>query len=226
VWGAVTSGYLDENYVYHGYLRSPYGTFTDFDAPGAGKGLAQGTIPISLNDLGLITGFYLDTSNVYHGFLRRPDGTLTDFDAPGADTSDAFYGTQPASLNNFGTITGSYLDASGVWHGFLLSPDGKFTKLDAPGADLTPGDFNGTFPSNINPDGAIVGTYIDVNNVYHGFVAIPCKQGCFEHNNETAATSTSASTNTRQVNPASGVLNNPRLRMLPWYRGVGAQPSK
>jgi hypothetical protein len=176
VWGAVTSGYLDQNNVYHGYLRSPAGGFTDFDAPGAGKGLAQGTIPISLNDLGVITGFYLDSNNVFHGFLGSP-GRLTHFDAPGADTIDAYYGTQPASLNDLGVVTGSYLDAAGVWHGFLLSPGGTFTKFDAPGADLTAGDFNGTFPSQINVFGVIAGSYYDANSLAHGFLQSPCSFG-------------------------------------------------
>ena len=70
--GVITSGYLDENYIYHGYLRSPGGTFIDFDAPGAGKGYTQGIFPIGLNDSGVITGFYLDSNNVYHGLLRQP----------------------------------------------------------------------------------------------------------------------------------------------------------
>jgi hypothetical protein len=176
VWGAVTSGYLDENNVYHGYLRSPFGVFTDFDAPGAGKGSAQGTIPISMNDLGVITGFYLDSKNVYHGFLGSP-GRFIDLNAPGADTTDAFYGTQPASLNDLGAITGSYLDANGVWHGFLLSPKGTYTKFDAPGADMTAGDLNGTFPAQINLLGVIAGTYIDANFVAHGFLLTPCGFG-------------------------------------------------
>ena len=177
LWGAVTSAYLDENNVYHGYLRTPEGNFTDFDAPDAGKGLAQGTVPISLNDLGVITGFYLDSNNVYHAFLGEPDA-LTDFDAPDADTTDAYYGTQPASVNDFGAITGYYLDASSVWHGFLRGPDGRFMKLDAPGADLTPGNFNGTFPSQINLFGVIAGFYIDAKSVAHGFLRIPCTTDC------------------------------------------------
>lgn len=225
VWGAVTSGYLDQNNVYHGYLRSPDGTFTDFDAPGAGTGVAQGTIPISLNDWGVIAGFYLDSNNVYHGFLGRP-GAFTVFDAPGADTTDAFFGTQPASLNDLGVITGSYLDTSGVWHGFLLSPDGKFTTIDAPGADLTPGDFNGTFPSSINLLGVITGTYIDVNNVYHGFVAVPCEHGCSA---PTITTGVSPATATNQVSQASPAIHGflkPKLRSIRCYRNLAAQQAQ
>jgi hypothetical protein len=56
----------------------------------------------------------------------------------------------------------------------LLSPAGKFTHFDAPGADLTPEDFNGTFPSQINLFGVIAGTYIDANFVAHGFLQSPC----------------------------------------------------
>jgi hypothetical protein len=228
-WGAVTSGYLDKNNVYHGYLRSPNGTFVDFDAPGAGQGLAQGTIPIGLNDLGLITGFYLDGNNIYHGFLGRP-GAFTNFDAPGADTTDAFYGTQPSSLNDFGTITGSYLDANSVWHGFLLGPDGKFTTIDAPEADLTPGNFNGTFASSINLFGAITGTYYDVNSVAHGFVAVPCKQECSESDKAaTARTGVSPATATNQVSQAKPVSRgflNPKRGLIRWYHNLAAQQAK
>ena len=33
--GAITGYYLDANNVYHGFVRSPEGKFTTFDAPGA-----------------------------------------------------------------------------------------------------------------------------------------------------------------------------------------------
>jgi hypothetical protein len=68
--GEVTGVYADANYVYHGFLRSPWGKITTFDAPGA----ANGTFPVNINDRGAIAGFYLDASNVYHAFLRLPDG--------------------------------------------------------------------------------------------------------------------------------------------------------
>jgi len=137
----------------------------------------------------------------------------------------AYQGTISADINPEGEITGTYVDSNYVFHGFLRSPQGVFTKFDVPGADQTPGDFNGTFPSTIDQFGAITGTYIDVNDVYHGFVAVPCEQGCFESNNETAAASTSASTNAK-VSPAPRGVGNPRLRLLSWYRSLQAQPSK
>jgi hypothetical protein len=42
--------------------------------------------------------------------------------------------------------------------------------FDAPGADTTTGSFNGTFASGMNIRGAVTGSYIDANNVYHGFL--------------------------------------------------------
>ncbi|MGO8967758.1 MAG: hypothetical protein ACLQGN_30250 [Mycobacterium sp.] len=73
-WGAITSSYLDANIVYHGFLRSPEGTFIAFDAPGADTtpGDGNGTFPYSINDQGAITGYYIDAKNVNHGFLLLP----------------------------------------------------------------------------------------------------------------------------------------------------------
>jgi hypothetical protein len=159
--------------VSHGYVRAPDGTITTFDAPGAGTGAGQGTMPAGIDPARTIEGVYADASNVFHGFVRTKSGTITTFDAPGADTTDSGYGTFPSSLNDFGAITGYYLDASSVYHGFLRSPDGKFTTLNAPGADLTPGDFNGTIPSTINLFGTITGYFIDAGGVNHGFVRTP-----------------------------------------------------
>jgi hypothetical protein len=73
-WGAVTGYYLDANNVYHGFVRSPWGKVSSFDAPNANTapGSFSGTFPVSINDEGAITGYYLDANNVAHGFLRLP----------------------------------------------------------------------------------------------------------------------------------------------------------
>jgi hypothetical protein len=55
----------------HGFVRTPDGTITTFDAPGAGTGLFQGTIPSGINPAGAIVGYYLDASYVFHGFLAQ-----------------------------------------------------------------------------------------------------------------------------------------------------------
>src|ERR1700749_1157653 len=45
--------------------------------------------------------------------------------------------------------------------------------FDAPSADLTPGDGNGTFPSGMNNFGVIAGSFVDANDVNHGFLRFP-----------------------------------------------------
>src|SRR6266478_6376046 len=124
--GAVTGSYADVNDVKHGFLRSPDGSLTLFDAPGAGTRYGSDTVALSINPANAITGHYADTNGVWHGFLRSPDGPFTVFDAPGAGTQGGG-GTVPLSINPAGAITGFYTDASFVSHGFLRSPDGSLT---------------------------------------------------------------------------------------------------
>ena len=102
--------YIDSNFVYHGFLRALDGTFTTFDAPGAGTQQGVGTQTQGLNLEGATTGNYLDASYVSHGFLRAPDGTFTTFDAPGAGTG-FLQGTVATSINDLGQIVGQYIDS-------------------------------------------------------------------------------------------------------------------
>src|SRR5262249_61353042 len=50
--GVISGGFYDANYVEHTYLRFPDGTFTTFDAAGAGTGPFQGTGPYGINPAG------------------------------------------------------------------------------------------------------------------------------------------------------------------------------
>jgi hypothetical protein len=93
----------------HGFLRTPDGTITTFDVPGA-----AGTRGNSINPAGEITGTYFDESFVTHGFLRARDGTFTTFDPPGSLT------TTPSGINPAGAITGYYQDSTRFnFHGFV-----------------------------------------------------------------------------------------------------------
>jgi hypothetical protein len=84
--------------VYHGFLRAPDGTFTPFDAPGAGTGVGQGTLTAGVDGLnpeeaiaaGYVNmGNYLSGTQVFHGAVRAPDGRIAEFDVPGAGTGAA-----------------------------------------------------------------------------------------------------------------------------------------
>jgi hypothetical protein len=117
--GEIEGVFVDANGVLHGFVRSNQGTFSTFDAPGAGTGAGQGTLPESNNTLGAIAGNLIDGNFVNHGFLRAPDGAITSFDVPGTGTG-AGQGTIPLGNNNPGAITGEYIDGANVVHGFLV----------------------------------------------------------------------------------------------------------
>ena len=70
--GRITGNYIDSSGVNHGFVRSPFGAISSFDAPGAGTASGQGTLPATPNLFGAITGQYIDENNLHHGFLRNP----------------------------------------------------------------------------------------------------------------------------------------------------------
>jgi len=120
--GAIAGTYIDANSVNHGFVRSPEGKFTTFDAPGAGTNSYQGTgcpsdCPVSINDLGAITASYWDANYVSHGYLRNPDGKIVTVDPPGSTY------TFPDGINDWGVVTGYYVDSNNVVHGFLRLPN-------------------------------------------------------------------------------------------------------
>jgi hypothetical protein len=69
--GVVVGSYLDENAVSHSFRRTPDGTLTIIDFPGAGTGPFDGTYASSINAAGVITGAY-SVAGANHGFLFLP----------------------------------------------------------------------------------------------------------------------------------------------------------
>src|SRR6266852_2356724 len=175
--GDITGFYVDANDVRHGFVRAAAtGTITaPIDASGAGTGLTQGTVPLSIDAGGNITGFY-NANGTFHGFIRASNGTITaPINAPGAGTGPSgkvsFMGTLPLAFDAAGDIAGTYADANGVNHGFVYtaaSATPAFTTFNAQGAGTT-GFFPGTGALNMNAGGDTSGIYTDTNGVRHGF---------------------------------------------------------
>ena len=157
--GEITGFYFDTSFVFHGFLRARNGSFTSFDAPGAGGGSFLGTFPNSINQPGEIAGSW-DDPNFTHGFLRTAKGAIITFDA----TPTSIF-TNVTSINQGGAITGYWADA-GIFpftNCFVRAHDGNITTFNPPGA----------ITSNalaINNDGVIAGYYVDANFVFHGFL--------------------------------------------------------
>ena len=77
--GAVTGSLNDGFNIYRGFVRTPDGTVTIFDAPGAGTGNFQGTLSIGITPGGAVAGVYVgpNDGNFFgahhgHGFLWQP----------------------------------------------------------------------------------------------------------------------------------------------------------
>jgi hypothetical protein len=119
--GAIAGFYRDANVAYHGFVRSPAGDYTTFDAPGAISGFLVGTHPQSISDTGAIAGYYDTASNGWQSFMRHPSGAITTFNAAGAGTG-ANRGTLAYAINAADAVTGYYSDTSGLLHGFLRDP--------------------------------------------------------------------------------------------------------
>ncbi len=160
----------DVNGVFHGFVRTPDGKITVFDAPGAGTAPNQGTLPYAIDDQGSVTGYYQDAGNVYHGFVRSADGNVLSFDSPEAGAGP-YLGTEPESINNLGEVAGIAVDANGFGHAFVRSADGHFTTFDPPGSAGSDYGVNGVF---VNDLGVVAGGYWQgAGNVSFGFEGIP-----------------------------------------------------
>ena len=142
-------------------------SFTSFDAPDAGHGVVQGTVPWAINQSGVIAGYYIDSSNLVHGFVRTSAGVITEFDATGLSS------TYVSGINRKGQIVGNGAHPAGhtnYVHGFLRNPNGNFIHIDPAG----PNGSQNTVNLAINDSGEISGTYVDVaGGVVHGFLRSP-----------------------------------------------------
>ena len=179
--GFYTTGDLNSNSVYHGFVRAANGAIATIDAPGAGSGESpigrkQGTSPSAINASGEIAGTYVDSNNNRHGFVLSTSGTFTSFDPPGSTTSTGsgggMSGTGVTGIDTAGDVVGGYTDSNLVRHGYVRSAGGAITTFDVPGANTTSasGSLGGTYPIGIDPGGNyIVGIYADSNGLDHGF---------------------------------------------------------
>lgn len=180
--GAVVGFANDANSVFRGFLRHPDGKFETWIGPGGCNTNSTtgcyGTAAFSINFLGTIAGGYEDDSGnfVNHGLVRTAGGKLTSFDVPGAGTG-GYQGTGcpgcSTGLNQLGAMASYYIDANYVAHGFLRSPSGGITTFDSPGNGSQGFGCFSDCAIGLNDLGAITGSYLDANNVYHGFIRSP-----------------------------------------------------
>src|SRR5262249_55108813 len=151
-----------------------HGALTTLDFPGASDTYAFG-----INDSGTVVGYWdlLDSGGnvlVAHGFTWK-SGTFTQFDFPGA-TDTAVLG-----INARGDFVGEWDSGvnSPIGHGFVCTK-GQCFSFDVPfSATITQAD-------DISALGHIVGVYVDVNGVLHGFLVVGSSFTSFDFPGATA----------------------------------------
>ncbi len=126
------------------------GVFTTYDFPGS-----LNTYFYALDNAGKAAGHYKGPDDLYHGVILE-GGELQQYDFPGAAETN-IYGLSDET----GALSGNIVDAAGVSHAF--SGDLIIT---FPGAVNTYGDF-------VNAAGAVVGSYVDADGMFHGFIRHP-----------------------------------------------------
>src|SRR5258708_18898162 len=78
--GTIAGFTIDNNNVQHGFIRSPWGAFTSFDAPGAGTAAGEGTmvtLESGLNVQGETIGWSGVAPSTSHRLVRAPKGVIT-----------------------------------------------------------------------------------------------------------------------------------------------------
>jgi uncharacterized membrane protein len=163
--GEILGSYEARDRVIRHFVRDRKGRFTEIEDPPGGSASDE---YVDINNRGEIVGFYNDASgSTTTGFLRSRKGRFTSIEVPGSQV------TGPLKVNDRRQVVGIYLDADakpnpdgtpppGVLHGFMWD-DGDFKTIDVPGAAATA-------VLGINNRGQMVGSYIDADGAYHGFV--------------------------------------------------------
>jgi hypothetical protein len=159
-FGEIVGSYVDANSTSHGFVRSPFGTITTFDAPSIGdSSTGYGTEAAAVNFAGQVVGSVRGVSSnvlIERGFVRTAFGAITEFDAaPGALRTEA------QAINPEGWIAGLYFDAAFVGHGYVRLAHGAVTTFDVPGLMIA--------VRQIRPNGEVIGVNIGIDNVFHGF---------------------------------------------------------
>ncbi len=109
----------------------------------------------ALDNTGKAAGHYKDIDGLYHGVILE-GGELQQYDFPGAAETH-IYGISDET----GALSGNIVDEAGITHAF----SGELI-ITFPGAVNTYGDF-------VNAAGAVVGSYIDADGMFHGFIRHP-----------------------------------------------------
>jgi hypothetical protein len=154
--GDVVGWYIDSSGLQHGFLMQADGSFVSLDVPST----IGGTSSTGINSSGTIAGTFTSDAGPLI-FLRTADGIYTLFTPPITGVSQC----NVVAINSSGIVAGNCLDTNSVSHAFLLT-NGNFSSIDDPDASASVG----TTITGLNDFGAIIGYFVDDQNLRHGFI--------------------------------------------------------
>ena len=152
----------DDGWAEYGFVWSN-GVFTPVTGPAG----AIDAAPWAINNAGTMVGLSLNSNETAIDAWILQNGTYTPISYPGSTI------TVPTSINDSGDIVGYYCSDTfdncnnneGPYVGFLYS-GGTYTTITVPGMAWG-------YPSGINNQGVISGSYEDNNGYWRGFMIYP-----------------------------------------------------
>lgn len=171
--GDIAGRFQDKDGRSHGFTRinGEWTTIDHLDANGNPDEGPLGIQAMAVNPAGVVAGYYQDMNKVFHAFTLD-HGVYTTIDPPDAISTGGAGGV--VHINPEGDAVGSFIRAGmsmsmacafvyrdGAWTTFAF-PDGS-------NPDGTVRNALATGLGGINPQGDVVGRYVDHHNVEHGF---------------------------------------------------------
>jgi len=150
----IVGTYTNSDFSVHGFLRTPDGSITAIDVPGA-----TSTVPTGINVKGAIAGYASLSDGTEPGFLRDAAGTYQTFEVPGTVE------TLARAVNSKGVVAGDVrvTGQSVNTNGFVRSKTGAITTF-------APANTFQIQTTGIADNGAVVGLVADTSLNVHGFL--------------------------------------------------------
>lgn len=147
-----------------GFVRDVQGHFTTF----AVNETTLFTEVEGINRHLTVVGNYSILGAFTQGFLRTSNGEISLLPTPATIGGKTVFAIFYSSINDSGMTAGSFQDDAERFYGFVRDARGNFTLVQ------NPANPNSSGVTAINNHGTLAGTYLDENNVAHGYFTELC----------------------------------------------------